>query len=89
MNPGTARITWPCCHACVYAPPSGVQAEPNSTFYQVFVGAGTAFEGPQGLRVAQDFPDGVSSTILFVEAGEAVPWTWLTRRIVHYHGWEG
>src|SRR5262249_30285811 len=55
--------------------PAEVRAEPHCTFYQVFTGNGTAFEGPQGLRLPEDFPDGTSNTILVVEAGEAVPWT--------------
>jgi hypothetical protein len=50
-----------------YAPPHDVQAEPNRTFYQAFVGKGPSFEEPQG--------HGTSKTILFVEAGEAVLWT--------------
>jgi hypothetical protein len=48
---------------------------PHTTFYQVFVGKGTAFEGPKGLRLDKDFPDGTSDTFLIVEAGSAVPWT--------------
>ena len=48
---------------------------PRGTFYQVFIGEGAAFEGRKGLRLPQDFPDGLSNTILIVEAGEAVPWT--------------
>ena len=49
--------------------------EPHTTFYQVFVGKGAAFEGRVGLRLKEDFPDGTASTILIVEAGNAVPWT--------------
>jgi hypothetical protein len=48
---------------------------PGTTFYQVFVGQGAAFEGRQGLRFREDFPDGISNTVLIVEAGSAVPWT--------------
>jgi hypothetical protein len=63
----------------VYAPPpdlpASVRAGPSGTFYQVFVGEGTAFEGPQGLRLHDDFPDGTANTILVIEAGEPVPWT--------------
>ncbi len=55
--------------------PVEVPAEPFSTFCQVFTGRGTAFEGTQGLRLPEDFPDGTSETVLVVEAGEAVPWT--------------
>src|ERR1700704_5613932 len=32
--------------------------EPHTTFYQVFVGKGAAFEGRKGLRLKYDFPDG-------------------------------
>jgi hypothetical protein len=52
-----------------------VKAEPFTTFYQVFVGPGTAFEGGQGLRLPDDFPAGTATTLLVVEAREAVPWT--------------
>ena len=45
------------------------------TFYQVFTGKGTAFDGKKGLRFPADFPDGTSNTILIVEAKDAVPWT--------------
>jgi RNA polymerase sigma factor (sigma-70 family) len=47
---------------------------PHSTFYRVFVGPGTAFEGKEGHAV-REFTDGTSNTLLAVEAGEAVPWT--------------
>jgi hypothetical protein len=63
----------------VYAPPPGLpaaeRAGPAGTFYQVFTGPGTAFDGAAGLRLPQDFPDGPSHTILVTEAGEPVPWT--------------
>jgi hypothetical protein len=61
----------------VYAAP-GSKAEkipPDHTICHVFVGKGAAFEGPEGLRYPKDFPDGVSNTILVIEAGEPVPWT--------------
>jgi hypothetical protein len=59
----------------VYAPPEGiVTPEPYTTYYQVFVGKGTAFEGTKGISLA-DFPDGTETTFLVVEAGAAVPWT--------------
>jgi hypothetical protein len=47
---------------------------PNHTVCHVFVGPGTAFEGPAGIKM-DDFPDGLSNTLLIVEAGEPVPWT--------------
>ncbi len=63
----------------VYGIPSDVpvdlRAEPSSTFCQVFVGKGTAFEGTQGLSYPEDFPDGTSNTALLAEAGDAVLWT--------------
>jgi Protein of unknown function (DUF1559) len=46
----------------------------GSTFFQVLVGPGTLFDdkvGP-GLR---PIPDGADSTLLVIEAAEAVPWT--------------
>jgi len=46
---------------------------PDQTFYQVFVGPGTAFEG-NGVSL-KDFPDGTSNTLLVVEATNYVPWT--------------
>ena len=51
-----------------------VAPEPHTTYYRVFVGPGTAFEGPIGVSF-KDFPDGTSNTFLIVEAAEAVPWT--------------
>src|SRR3954469_393547 len=55
--------------------PVEVRAESSSTFYQVFVGRGTAFEGTRGLRLPGGFPHGTANTALVVEAGEPVPWT--------------
>jgi hypothetical protein len=48
---------------------------PDATHYQVLVGPGAAFEGQQGLRLPEDFPDGTATTLLVVEAPKAVPWT--------------
>src|SRR6266852_6426149 len=60
----------------VYGPfQGGTAAEPHTTFYQVFMGKGAAFEGSEGMRLADDFPDGSSATFLIVEAAAAVPWT--------------
>src|SRR5262245_23921403 len=50
------------------------QAPPYHTVCHVFVGPGTAFEGPGGLSM-KDFKDGQSNTFLVVEAGDPVPWT--------------
>jgi hypothetical protein len=46
-----------------------------SGFGDVFVGKGAAFEGREGLRPSEDFPDGTSNTFMIVEAGKPVPWT--------------
>jgi len=61
----------------VYALPGGpgLGDKPYKTFYQVFVGPGTAFEKAGGCQVPDDFSDGLSGTILVVEAAEPVPWT--------------
>lgn len=58
----------------VYAPlPGDPPLPPYTTALQVFVGKGTAFEGPTGLRLG-DFPR-PSYTILIAEAKNPVPWT--------------
>jgi hypothetical protein len=58
-----------------YAPPlPGKTKEKYATFYQVFVGDGTIFEGREGMSVA-DITDGTSCTIAIAEAAYAVPWT--------------
>jgi prepilin-type processing-associated H-X9-DG protein len=60
----------------VYQTPGEQPGPDGLTRYQVFVGPGTAFEnGPRGLRIPGDFPDGLSNTILVVEAANGVPWT--------------
>jgi hypothetical protein len=63
----------------VYASPRGLpaatRAGPSGTFYCVFTGPGTAFDGAEGLRLPQDFPDRLDETILVAEAAEPVPWT--------------
>ena len=51
-----------------------IPRESTDTFFQVLIGKGTAFER-DGLRLSQDFPDGLSDTILVVDACVAVPWT--------------
>jgi hypothetical protein len=59
-----------------YAPPG--MAGGNSTFYQVVVGRGTAFESPD-VRLSpwrdRDFPKGAARTLMIVEAESPVPWT--------------
>jgi hypothetical protein len=58
----------------IYASPNGKKTpQPYSTFYQVFVGKGTPFEGPKGVSLGAFIVR--SRTILIIEAGEAVPWT--------------
>jgi RNA polymerase sigma factor (sigma-70 family) len=58
-----------------YAPVRKPTARPYDTYYQVFVGKGTAFEPGPGLRLPDSFPDGTSKTLLVVEADDPVPWT--------------
>jgi hypothetical protein len=63
----------------VYAPLWQAETSPHaphSTCLQVFVGPGTAFEGPAGEAVGDlNFPDGIFRTIAVVDAARAVPWT--------------
>jgi RNA polymerase sigma factor (sigma-70 family) len=58
-----------------YVPVGGAKAPPGSTFYQVFVGKGAAFENNRQMTIPASFPDGTANTILVVEAGKPVPWT--------------
>jgi hypothetical protein len=58
----------------VYVDPAAGPVE-GKTHYRVFHGPGAAFEGKTGLRIPASFVDGVSNTILIVEAEEAVTWT--------------
>ncbi len=59
-----------------FAPPkSTTTPQPYTTYYQVLVGKGTAFEGTKGLNFERDFEDGTSNTVLIVVAPEAVAWT--------------
>jgi hypothetical protein len=48
--------------------------EPFTTYYQVFAGPGTMFDGTEGCRIAK-ITDGTSITIMIAEGAEAVPWT--------------
>ncbi len=58
----------------IYAPFGPLDNPPGSTFFQAIVGPGTWFDGP-GRPALRDFADGGASTLLIVEAAEAVPWT--------------
>jgi uncharacterized protein (TIGR03067 family) len=59
----------------VFAPPVVGESDlPHVTYYRVFTGPGTIFEGTRGLRLTA-ITDGTANTILAVEAGEPVPWT--------------
>jgi prepilin-type processing-associated H-X9-DG protein len=58
----------------IYAPVTSGNTQPFLTFYQVFTGKGTVFEGAKGMHIA-NIGDGTSMTILAVEAAQAVPWT--------------
>ncbi len=52
-----------------------VDPAPYHTVYHVLVGQKTPFEEGTKLQLSDDFPDGLSNTLLFVEAGVPVPWT--------------
>jgi len=59
----------------VYAAPEERKpAEPYTTFYQVIVGKGTAFE-PRHRVALKDILGGPSENFLVVEGGHPVPWT--------------
>jgi hypothetical protein len=61
-----------------YAPPPGKKSRMPAyhTVCHVFVGKGTPFEEGREVKLAEGyFPDGISNTILIVEAGPPVPWT--------------
>ncbi len=56
----------------VFSEPS--DAEPGHTHYLAPVGKGLVFDGDTGVRMA-DITDGISKTILIVEADKSVVWT--------------
>ncbi len=57
----------------IYAHP-GTPGDGTQTYYQVFVGKGTAFD-PETKVNFTSIPDGTSNTIAVVEAAKPVPWT--------------
>jgi hypothetical protein len=64
----------------VFAPVRGSVKEADATYYQVFVGDqtmfGAFFDREKGPSLSMfTIRGGAASTILIVEAGEAVPWT--------------
>jgi hypothetical protein len=58
----------------VYALPGEVNPQSGMTHYQGFVGPGAFFEPGKVLRIV-DITDGTASTLMIVEAADAVPWT--------------
>jgi RNA polymerase sigma factor (sigma-70 family) len=48
--------------------------EGEKTYYQVFTGEATVFDGTKGIK-ERDITDSPAHTVLVVEAGQAVPWT--------------
>jgi uncharacterized protein (TIGR03067 family) len=58
----------------VFAPVRGSGREQPVTFYQVFTGKGTIFEGRKDVGLA-NIEDGTANTLLIAEAGTPVPWT--------------
>jgi hypothetical protein len=58
----------------IYQSPGGKTTVPYGTFYRVFTGKDTVFDGKRGIRIP-DIVDGTSNTFLVVETGPAVPWS--------------
>jgi hypothetical protein len=58
----------------VYAPVRG-KAKSGETYYQRFVGKGAIFDEPTATPRVHEIYDGLSNTLLVVEAGEPVVWT--------------
>jgi hypothetical protein len=58
----------------VFAPVRGASRGRPVTYYQVFAGKGTMFEGTEGIRL-RDITDGTVATVMMVEAAAPVPWT--------------
>lgn len=53
----------------------GRKAQPGETFYKVFTGPKTLWDGPRIPTMPASFPKGTSNTILLVEAEQPVMWT--------------
>jgi hypothetical protein len=59
-----------------FAAPTGEGVKEHKTFYQALIGAGTVWDSKRGVRLNEiASADGTHHTMLFVEAGKAVPWT--------------
>jgi hypothetical protein len=58
----------------LYAPVTGKSKEKTTTHYQLLVGGGAMFDEKQKTRMAS-VTDGLSNTIMIVEAEEPVPWS--------------
>jgi Protein of unknown function (DUF1559) len=55
----------------IFAPVNGVKADKGHTFYQIFTGSEAFQAGTTMLSVT----DGLSNTLMIVEAGQGVPWS--------------
>jgi hypothetical protein len=56
------------------SPNANPNTPPGMTQYKGFAGPGAIFEPGKKIRLVADIPDGTSNTILFVEAGDPIPW---------------
>ena len=59
----------------IFAPVTGEAKVKNKTHYQMIVGAGAIVDDVTKKNRIEDITDGLSNTIMIVEAEEAVPWT--------------
>jgi hypothetical protein len=57
-----------------YVSPQGKASAVGGTFYQVLLGKMAFFEGKRGIKIG-DVVDGLSNTLMVVEAPTDVPWT--------------
>jgi hypothetical protein len=58
----------------LYAAVISERAPRGATYYQGFLGPGALFDGEEGTRIA-DVLDGLSWTLMIVEAAQPVPWS--------------